>query len=93
MKTKSSSEAQGSVPGTLRVIETVIPGVRMFRTYHRRLLRADVVAGVTIFAILVHLLLYLLFGMYERHAARIDAARPARLTSMEGAGRYPGRSE
>jgi SulP family sulfate permease len=53
MKTKSSSEAQKSEPRTLRVIETVIPGVRMIRTYHRRWLRADVVAGVTIFAMLV----------------------------------------
>ena len=53
MRTKSSSEAQGPVPGTLHVIETVIPGVRMIRTYHRRWLHADVVAGVTIFAMLM----------------------------------------
>ncbi len=53
MKTKSFSEAQISVPGTLRVIETVIPGVRMIRTYQRRWLRADLRAGVTIFAMLV----------------------------------------
>ncbi|HEY6411017.1 MAG TPA: sulfate permease [Ktedonobacteraceae bacterium] len=53
MKTKSSSEAQKPVPRTLHVIETVIPGVRMIRTYQRRWLRADLVAGVTIFAMLV----------------------------------------
>ena len=53
MKTKRSSEAQVSVPRTLHVIETVIPGVSMIRTYQRRWLRADLVAGVTIFAMLV----------------------------------------
>src|SRR6266496_2966507 len=53
MKTKRSSEAQVSVPRTLHVIETVIPGVRMIRTYQRRWLRSDLVAGVTIFAMLV----------------------------------------
>ncbi len=52
MKTKSFSEAQISVPGTLHVIETVIPVVRMIRTYQRRSLRADLVAWVTIFAML-----------------------------------------
>ena len=41
------------MPGTLHVIETVIPGVRMVRTYQWRWLRADLVAGVTIFAMLV----------------------------------------
>jgi len=39
--------------GTLRVIETIIPGVRMIRTYQRRWLLADLVAGITIFAMLV----------------------------------------
>ena len=53
MKTKSFSEAQGSVPGMLHVIETVIPGVRMIRTWQRRWLRAHLVTGVTIFAMLV----------------------------------------
>src|SRR6266568_8229337 len=53
MKTDSSSGAQKPVPGALRVIETVIPGVRMIRTYQRRWLRADLLAGVTIFAMLV----------------------------------------
>src|SRR6266480_2724267 len=53
MKTKRSSEAQVSVPRTLHVIETVIPGVSMIRTYQRRWLRADLLAGVTIFAMLV----------------------------------------
>jgi hypothetical protein len=53
MNTDSSSEAQKSVPGTLHVIETVIPGVRMIRTYQWRWLRADLMAGVTIFAMLV----------------------------------------
>ena len=53
MKTKSFSEAQGSVPGTLHVIETVIPGVRMIRTWQWRWLRAHLVAGVTIIAMLV----------------------------------------
>jgi sulfate permease, SulP family len=53
METKSSSEAQNPVPGTLRVIETVIPGVRMIRTYQRRWLRAGLMAGVTIFTMLV----------------------------------------
>jgi hypothetical protein len=46
MKTDSSNEAQKPVPGTLRVIETIIPGVRMIRTYQRRWLRADLVATV-----------------------------------------------
>jgi len=53
MNMDSSSEAQKPVPGRLRVIETVIPGVRMIRTYQRRWLRADLRAGVTIFAMLV----------------------------------------
>jgi len=53
MNMDSSSQAQKPVPGTLRVIETVIPGVRMIRTYQRRWLRADLRAGVTIFAMLV----------------------------------------
>ena len=53
MNMDSSSQAQKPVPGTLRVIETVIPGVRMIRTYQRRWLRADLLAGVTIFAMLV----------------------------------------
>ena len=53
MNMDSSSQAQKPVPGTLRVIETVIPGVRMIRTYQRRWLRADLMAGVTIFAMLV----------------------------------------
>jgi SulP family sulfate permease len=52
MKTKSSSEAQKPVSGTLRVIETVIPGVRMIRTWHRRWLRVHLVTGVTVFAML-----------------------------------------
>jgi hypothetical protein len=53
MKTKSFSEVQGSVPGMLHVIETVITGVRTIRTWQRRWLRAHLVAGVTIFAMLV----------------------------------------
>jgi hypothetical protein len=44
MKTENSSEEQKPVPDTLRVIETVIPGIRMIRTYQRRWLRADMVA-------------------------------------------------
>ena len=32
MKAQSFSEAQGSVPDVLHVIETVISGVRMIRT-------------------------------------------------------------
>ena len=52
MKTKSSSEAQKPVSGTLRVIETVIPGIRMIRTWHRRLLRVHLVTWVAIFAML-----------------------------------------
>ena len=48
MRTKSSSEAQGSVPGTLHVIETVISGVRMIRTWQRCWLQDHLVAGVTI---------------------------------------------
>ena len=52
MKTKSSSEAQKPVSGTLHVIETVIPGVRMIRTWHWRWLRVHLVTGVTIFAML-----------------------------------------
>lgn len=53
MRTKSLSQAQKPVPGMLHVIETVIPGVRMIRTWQRRWLRAHLVAGVTIFAMLV----------------------------------------
>jgi len=53
MKTNSSSEAQKPVAGTLRVIETVIPGVRLIRTYQRRWLRTDLLAGVTVFAMLM----------------------------------------
>jgi len=53
MKTKSFSEAQNPVPGTLHVIEIVIPGVRMNRTWLRRWLRAHLVTGVTSFAMLV----------------------------------------
>ena len=53
MKAQSFSEAQGSVPGTLHAIETVIPGVWMIRTWQRRWLRVQLVAGVTIFAMLV----------------------------------------
>jgi hypothetical protein len=41
------------VPGTLHVIEKVIPGVRMIRTWQRHWLRAHLVAGVTIFAMLM----------------------------------------
>ena len=52
MKTQSSSEAQKPAPRTLRVIETVIPGVRMIRTWHRRLLRVHLVTWVAIFAML-----------------------------------------
>ena len=53
MKMDSSSQAQVSVPGTLHVIERVNPGVRMIRTWQRRWLRVHLVAGVTIFAMLV----------------------------------------
>jgi hypothetical protein len=53
MTTESFSQVQNSVPGTLHVIETVIPVVRMIRTYHRRWLHAHVVAGVTIVAMLI----------------------------------------
>jgi len=48
MKAKSFSEAQGSVPDMLHVIETVIPGVWMIRTWQRRWLQDHLVAGVTI---------------------------------------------
>jgi MFS superfamily sulfate permease-like transporter len=37
----------------LHVIERVIPGVRMIRTWQRRWLRVHLVAGVTIFAMLM----------------------------------------
>jgi hypothetical protein len=53
MITDSSNEAQRLVPRTLRVIETVITGVRMIRAYQRRWLRAEQLAGVSIFALLV----------------------------------------
>ena len=53
MKAQSFSEAQNPVPDMLHVIETVIPGVRMIRTWQRRWLRVHLVAGVTIFAMLV----------------------------------------
>ena len=46
MKTDNSSEVQKPVPGTLRVIEMVIPGIRMIHTYQRCWLRADLVATV-----------------------------------------------
>ena len=52
MRTKSLSQAQASLPGTLHVIETVIPGVRMTRTWHWRWLWVHLVTGVTIFAML-----------------------------------------
>jgi MFS superfamily sulfate permease-like transporter len=39
--------------GTGRLIERVIPGIGVARTYQRRWLRADLIAGVTIFAMLV----------------------------------------
>jgi hypothetical protein len=48
MKTDNSSEVKKPVPGTLRVIEMVIPGIRMIRTYQRRWLRADLVATVMV---------------------------------------------
>jgi hypothetical protein len=32
MKTKSPGEAQKPMPGALRVIETVIPGIKVTRT-------------------------------------------------------------
>ena len=48
MTTESFSQAQSSVPGTLHVIETVIPGVWMIRTWQRRWLQDHLVAGVTI---------------------------------------------
>jgi MFS superfamily sulfate permease-like transporter len=51
-RTKSSSEAQKPVSGTLRVIETVISSARMIRTGQRRWLRVHLVTGVTIFAML-----------------------------------------
>ena len=53
MKAQSFSEAQNPVPDMLHVIETVISGVRMIRTWQRRWLRVHLVAGVTIFAMLV----------------------------------------
>ena len=37
----------------LRCIETVIPGLKIARTYQRRWLRPDLLAGMTIFAQLV----------------------------------------
>ena len=42
-----------STESALRFIETVIPGLRIARTYRRSWLRADLFAGVTIFAMLV----------------------------------------
>jgi hypothetical protein len=48
MKTQSSSQAQNPVPGRLHVIERVIPGVRMIRTWQGRWLQDHLVAGATI---------------------------------------------
>jgi MFS superfamily sulfate permease-like transporter len=45
MKTQSSSQAQNPVPGTLHVIERVIPGVRMFRSWQRHWLQAHLAYG------------------------------------------------
>jgi sulfate permease, SulP family len=42
-----------SAHGALQFIETAIPGFRVARIYQRRWLRADLLAGVTIFAMLV----------------------------------------
>src|SRR6266516_2738016 len=42
-----------STESALRIIETAIPGLRIARTYRRSWLRADLFAGVTIFAMLV----------------------------------------
>ena len=42
-----------STESALRFIETAIPGLRIARTYRRSWLRADLFAGVTIFAMLV----------------------------------------
>ncbi len=53
MNTDTSKQSQKPVHGALRLIETVIPGVRVARTYKWVWLRADVIAGVTIFAMLV----------------------------------------
>ncbi|HEY6407869.1 MAG TPA: sulfate permease [Ktedonobacteraceae bacterium] len=44
---------QKFTPGLMRRIETVIPGVRVARTYQRSWLRFDLIAGATIFAILI----------------------------------------
>ena len=52
LKTEGSKERQLSWPSTLHLIETVIPGIRLARTYQRRWLRTDLIAGVTIFAVL-----------------------------------------
>ena len=46
MKTDNSSEVKKPVRDTLRVIEMVIPGIRMISTYQRRWLRVDLVATV-----------------------------------------------
>ena len=42
-----------ALPSAQQWIETVMPGLQVARTYQRRWLRADVFAGVTIFALLV----------------------------------------
>ena len=52
MKTERSEQRQLSWPNTLHLIETVIPGIRLARTYQLRWLRTDLIAGVTIFAVL-----------------------------------------
>ena len=48
MKAQNFSEAQNPVPDMLHVIETVIPGVRMIRTWQWCWLQDHLVAGVTI---------------------------------------------
>src|SRR6266480_910334 len=53
MNTDTSKQSRKQAHGALRLIETVIPGVKVARTYKWVWLRADVIAGVTIFAMLV----------------------------------------
>jgi sulfate permease, SulP family len=53
MNTERSKESQKPIQGALRLNEVVIPAIRVARTILRRWLRADLVAGVTTFAMLV----------------------------------------
>ncbi|HEY6412013.1 MAG TPA: SulP family inorganic anion transporter, partial [Ktedonobacteraceae bacterium] len=53
MKIVNSRDEQNSRPAPLQLLEAVIPGIKLARTYQLRWLRADLLAGATMFAVLV----------------------------------------